>query len=71
MALLFRCLMEVRAVIGEVDPPPLPGIGASTSSRRLEWLQAVFPRRFALHVAPPSGGHERSGATPHRLQACA
>jgi len=41
MALLFRCLMEVRAVIGEVDPPPLPGIGASTSTRRLEWQQAA------------------------------
>ena len=60
MALLFRCLMNVRAVVGEVDPPPLPGIDASTSSRRVEAAASGVSRTFAPQAAraPLPGGHE-------------
>lgn len=42
MTLLWRCLMNVRAVAGEVDPPPLPCIDASISSKPETALQLRF-----------------------------
>ena len=67
MALLLRCLMEVRAVMGEVDPPPRPGIDASTGSRSAEVAPSGVSGRFAPQVARASflgAANFRSSASP-------
>lgn len=54
MALLWRCLMNVRTVAGEADPPPLPCRDAITSSQPQAALQLRFgvpaTRAFSLEA---------------------
>jgi hypothetical protein len=43
MSLLFKCLMEVRSSMGDVDPPPLP-------------CTALVSRHFAKRPSETSAG---------------